>query len=88
MGNTLTRWWDFDKKFQEKGSKLLDTILDDHPDLRPNVTFVNPRYCHQREVVFGVEYDSPADLATVLTKICAWMRNNPEENELDGLMLY
>ena len=78
----------FDKKFQERGNQLLDTVFSQNPQLRSRVSIKSPRQCKQREVVFSVQCDSDSELSEIINTLCHWMKQEDSEDHLEGLMLY
>lgn len=80
--------YDFDREFEEKGGRLLDTIFCECPELRSMVSFKNPRECNNREVIFEVNYNAGGDFSAVLGIICSWLKNENSQGELESMMLF
>ena len=78
----------FDRKFQERGSQILDTVFAERPDLRLQVSLKSPRVCKQREVVFNVNYESKSEFSEILATLCQWMKQEHSQSDLEGLMLF
>ena len=78
----------FDRKYLDRGAQLLDTVFCGLPGLRPLVTVKSPRECKQREVVFNVSYENPAELSQVIATLCQWIKEQDSQNELEDLMLF
>lgn len=79
---------DFDQRFLERASEVLDGIFENEPDLRDLVTLKSPRECRLKEVVFQIEYETQNQFSSIVKRIGTWLQANNNQSDLENLMLF
>lgn len=79
---------EFDRRFAEKGDRVLKAIFRDKPELRDLISLKSPRECHHHEVVFCVNYETPQEFSSILSLLCNWLEQESNQMELEDLMLF